>query len=82
MPRPKTSASMHGHGHALSPFRTGNISTVTTGFTQQRERRKSIGPGFLKGKFNALTSRLSNRDNTDSKSANDEYEYEDEDEGM
>ncbi|KAI0901782.1 mitochondrial protein from FMP27-domain-containing protein [Annulohypoxylon nitens] len=81
MPRPKTSASMHT-GHALTPFRTGNISTVTTGFSQQRERRKSIGTGFLKGKFTAFTNRLGNRDNSDSKSTNDEYEYEDEDEGM
>ncbi|OTA93344.1 hypothetical protein M434DRAFT_73379 [Hypoxylon sp. CO27-5] len=70
MPRPKTSASMH----SLSPFRT--VAT-TTGFGDERERRKSATPGFLKGKLTALTSRLRDRDSNDNRNARD---YEDDDE--
>ncbi|KAI2639855.1 mitochondrial protein from FMP27-domain-containing protein [Hypomontagnella submonticulosa] len=70
MPRPKTSASTN----ALSPFRT--VTTIS-GPIDERERRKSAGPGFLKGKLNALTSRLRDRDNNDTKNA---YEDEHEDE--
>ncbi|KAI0145868.1 mitochondrial protein from FMP27-domain-containing protein [Hypoxylon sp. NC0597] len=70
MPRPKTSASMI----SLSPFRT--VAT-TTGFADERERRKSATPGFLKGKLTALTSRLRDRDSNDNRNARD---YEDDDE--
>ncbi|KAI1410196.1 mitochondrial protein from FMP27-domain-containing protein [Hypoxylon sp. FL1857] len=71
MPRPKTSASMN----ALSPFRT--VAT-STGFAEERDRRKSSTPGFLKGKLSAFTSRLRDRDNNDSRLARDD-EYDDED---
>ncbi|KAI1777683.1 mitochondrial protein from FMP27-domain-containing protein [Hypoxylon cercidicola] len=69
-PRPKTSASTN----ALSPFRT---ATTSTSF-DENQRRKSVGPGFLKGKLNAFTSRLRDRDNNDARSTHDD---EDEDEG-
>ncbi|KAI1107273.1 mitochondrial protein from FMP27-domain-containing protein [Jackrogersella minutella] len=68
-PRPKTSASMN----ALSPFRT--VTTVTS-LVDERDRRKP-NTGYLKGKFNALTNRLRDREGSDSKNLrNDEYEDE------
>ncbi|XXH04906.1 ESCRT II complex subunit Dot2 [Hypoxylon texense] len=69
-PRPKTSASTN----ALHPFRA---ATTSTAWSDENQRRKSVGPGFLKGKLNALTSRLRDRDNNDAKSLHDS-EHEDE----
>ncbi|KAI0014054.1 mitochondrial protein from FMP27-domain-containing protein [Xylariaceae sp. FL0662B] len=64
MPRPKTSASTN----ALSPSRPA----TSGGIIDERERRKSATPGFLKGKFNALTNRLKDRDNSDARSIRDD----------
>ncbi|KAI2626490.1 mitochondrial protein from FMP27-domain-containing protein [Hypoxylon sp. NC1633] len=73
LPRPKTSASTN----SLSPFRPATSS----GMVDEKDRRKSVGPGFLKGKLNALTSRLRDRESSDSKNANDD-EHDEEDKWM
>ncbi|KAI1340436.1 mitochondrial protein from FMP27-domain-containing protein [Xylariaceae sp. FL0016] len=62
LPRPKTSSSH------LSPNRPSTSSSNTE--ENGGNRRKSAGGGFLKGKFNALTSRLK-ADSSDAKSIND-----------
>ncbi|KAI8966760.1 mitochondrial protein from FMP27-domain-containing protein [Daldinia sp. FL1419] len=80
MPRPKTSASMNA-ADSLSPFRPTTSSGVTSGFTmiEDRGRQKSTDQGFIKGKLNALTSRLRDRNNNDTKNNHDD-EQEDDDE--
>ncbi|KAI1393866.1 mitochondrial protein from FMP27-domain-containing protein [Hypoxylon trugodes] len=77
-PRPKTSASMASFSaNSLSPFRT--TTNISSAYTDERERRKSTGPGFLKGKFNALTSRLRDRESNDSKYLRDDDPEDEED---
>ncbi|KAI6092485.1 mitochondrial protein from FMP27-domain-containing protein [Hypoxylon rubiginosum] len=70
-PRPKTSASTN----ALSPFRTATTGT----FSDENQRRKSVGPGFLKGKLNAFASRLRDRDNNEPKGSQDDEQEDDDD---
>ncbi|KAL7626701.1 Protein SABRE [Parahypoxylon ruwenzoriense] len=74
MPRPKTSSSTN----ALSPFRTGTSSST---FIEGSGRRKSTstGSGFFRGRLTALTSRLRDRDVSDSKSVHDDEHDDEED---
>ncbi|OTB07139.1 hypothetical protein M426DRAFT_83864 [Hypoxylon sp. CI-4A] len=68
-PRPKTSASMQAPG----PFRA---TTTATAWADDSVKRKPPTPGFFKGKFNALTNRLKDRDGgNDIKNDEDEDEW-------
>ncbi|KAI0416178.1 mitochondrial protein from FMP27-domain-containing protein [Xylaria grammica] len=58
--RPKSSSS----SHYLEPVRP---ATSGSNMSNDQGRRKSAGSGFLKGKFNALTNRIKDREGNDSK---------------
>lgn len=73
-PRPSTSASM-----SLSPFQTLTKSVTTV---NDKDKQKSGNSGFFKGKLNAFTNRLKDRDNSNAKNTHeDEPEPEPEPEG-
>ncbi|KAI5864600.1 mitochondrial protein from FMP27-domain-containing protein [Durotheca rogersii] len=68
IPRPKTSSGIN----ALSPFRAA--TTIGSPRVDASGRRKSTSTGsggFFKGKLNALTSRLMDRESGDAKSVSD-----------
>ncbi|KAI0541464.1 mitochondrial protein from FMP27-domain-containing protein [Xylaria digitata] len=58
--RPKSSSS----SHYLEPVRP---ATSGSNIGNDQGRRKSAGSGFLRGKFNALTNRIKDREGNDSK---------------
>ncbi|GAP89309.2 putative UPF0648 protein [Rosellinia necatrix] len=59
--RPKSSSS----SHYLEPTRPSTSGSI---MSNNRDRRKSAGSGFLRGKLNALTNRLKDREGSESRS--------------
>lgn len=55
--RPKSSGSTQYLDH-VRPSTSGSMMSMGS----SRDRRKSAGSGFLRGKLNALTNRLKDRD--------------------
>ncbi|KAI8634908.1 mitochondrial protein from FMP27-domain-containing protein [Xylariaceae sp. FL1651] len=67
MGRPKSSSSSHylnSSSHYINPTRP---STSASNLDESQNRRKAGGGGFFRGKLNALTSRLKDRDGGDLK---------------